>query len=343
MDNDGGDPSGTLFGWTSGYPGGNRVEWTDAQDATYGDGLRVYISPLDSGADYQTFSMKSKNGEGGARYLGNERHRLVTRIKNGEIVKYQPDNGEYRSGIKTAGSLVAPTKLGFGCRPWASGDPDNQAANMTLKCVTIYNATLSDGQIETLGGRGVASPIHLLGDSFFNNYDVLQNIEKLLTRGYVPRSQDGVGGTTLADQAIRYRDNAAKWHDATLVIGDMGFDSVTAQDAIDAINSILTNITHDRWVFLEPAPNLDNGSPTRTAYDAKMATVEAYCGAHWVPTLDLAMAESDGSAEDLAKVAARRWPTSLTVSDADFHPNHNLGAPFLGALIYDALVARGYI
>jgi hypothetical protein len=343
-DNDGGDPAGTIFSWTSGYPSGNRLEWTDAQNSSYGDGLRVYCSVFTPAAEYQGFNYNSMSqDDAGARYLGNERHRVFMTLKNSTLVRQKSDNGVLRNGIRTVGTLATPTRIGFNCRAWAPTTPDNQPTNQEMKRVTIYSTIPADSHIEVIGQTGVAPPFHTLGDSFYNLYDTMQNIEKLITQGYVGRSQDGLGGTLLSQQAERYRTNGDHFHDSTLIIGDFGMDSTAAQ-AIEAIKKILGLITHDRWIYLEPAPNTDDGTAARATHDGIVNTIRAFVGEdHFVETLVPAMAESDGSPADLAKVAARRWPTSLTVSEGDFHPNHTLGCPFLGALIHQALVDRGWL
>lgn len=342
-------PTGTVFSWTSGYPSGNRIEFIPSGGLTYGYGLQVYISPLSiGGGNYQGLASASKDGEGGARYRGGERHRHVIRFKNTELTKWLPDNGDYRQGTLGPGSLSTPTKLGFGCRAWASGDPDKPLTNGSLLRVTLYNTDIPTTHIQSIGRTGLYPAVHLLGDSFLNLYGILQKLEALIkTAGYIGMSQDGVGGTSLTEQAVRYATNNAKWRDATLVICDFGLDT-TADQTLTALKSILANIRHDRWLYMEPAPNVATGFAARTTFDEKVYKIKDFCGGsvanggRFVETLAPALLQGDGSTADNTKIAQLLWPVSLTNSDTDFHPNHTKGDGFVAGLIKDALATFGW-
>jgi hypothetical protein len=342
-----------MFTWTSGHPSGQRVEWGNSNNSTYGDFCRPYFSspPRAEGGEFIPPPQGSKNGEGGAVWVQNEIRRHLFRLKNGTIMKTQPDNGDLRETpnivgqITTITGLAAPTRIGFGCRAYHPTTADSPLTNATLRCVTVWNTDLTDQHMNALG-RGpviLKPPVHLLGDSFLNNYDVFSTLKVLaVSRGYVGFSQDGVGGNTLTQHAVRYLSLNRKFRDSTLVICEMGWDGVWADTEI-ALKSILGGITHDRWLILEPAPNQDAGTGGRAIYDEFMSKIREFAGDRWVPTLDAAMALSDASPSDIAKVAARRWPTSLTISNTDFHPNHTLGVPFMAGQIYNALVSRSWI
>lgn len=344
-DTDLADFSGHMFSWTSGYPAGNRIEFSRSNNATYGDGVRLYVAPGNPTADFLALGPTSKDGEGGAVYLRDERRKLLVRIKNNTNHKHQPDNGDLRDGTKGSGALTTPTLIGFGCRAWASGDPDSQLTDATLHRVTIWADELAAPHIASVGKAGDTPPVHLLGDSFLNLYGIGTQFMKLCTTAnkIVPFSQDGIGGTTLTQQAARYAAYAGsqreKWWHSTLVICDFGFEG-TAAEGIEAIKEMLRYIRHDRWLYMQPAPS--SALNPVTPLPEKHAIMKAWCGDHFVSTLPEAWAESDGSTADEDQIAVGRWPVSLTISETDFHPN-DAGRQFIAQCIYDALVARGWI
>ncbi|QXN67988.1 tail spike protein [Microcystis phage Mwe-Yong1] len=349
-----GDPadwSGTMFSWTSGYPSGNRVEFTVSNNNSYGDALAVYVAPGNPTANFQALIGSSKIDEAGAFWISTERHRAVARIKSNTNHKYKFDNGQIRPSVALgSGALAAPTKLGFGCRAWAPGDPDNQLTGAALKRVTIYNADAPNTVFQSLGRSAYRYPVHLLGDSFLNLYGVYQRLGALFTAAgiYVPLSQDGVGATSITQQATRYTVTFPEWQDSTLVICEMGLDGTHAEWET-AMKVILGGIKHNRWLVLEPAPNLNAGTAERAAFDERVARMRNFCGGwvqhggRMVSTLIEAMAASTGSADDLAAVAARKWPPSLTVSVPDFHPNRVAGQAFMAGRIYYGLTTAGWV
>lgn len=330
-------PSGCPFSWMSGYPGGNRVEM-DVTTTSLDKGVRLYVPLLAGGAGYQVFVATSKDGEAGGFYVGSGRRRVVIKIKNGQLIRYMPDNGDIRNGDKTVANLATPTKIGFGCRAWAATNPDLQYTGGTLHRVTIYNADLSDSIIDELGK---VSPVHLIGDSFLNLYKITSKLIDLTSPAYVGYSQDGVGGTSLAQQAIRFAANNAKWRNSTLVISDFGLDD-TAEAAITAIDDMVALLSHGRWIYLQPAPNISVGEARRSDWETRVSEIAAHCGSHYVPTLAEAYSRSNGTAGDIAEVAKELWPLSLKTSTSDFHPSA-LGDQMIAEIIKSALQARGWI
>ena len=332
--------SNTLFSWTSGYPSGNRFEWIEADDTTYGDKVRLYYSPGVPSANFQTLPVQSKMSEGGTRYIGNARQKAVTVLKSSTAIKAVNGNSVVHTDLTgTPGTIATPTLIGFGCRAWSATTPDSVASNITLHRVTLYPSAVGNPSANAIGSSGRAYPIHLIGDSFLNNYNVLMQLEKRIgPDGYIGLSQDGVGGSTLTQQAVRYAAADAKWRDATLVICDFGRET-NAVDSIAALEAILGLITHDRWIYMQSAPS----SPPGDVYDAEEAQIAAWCGDRYISTLAPAFLESDGSPADVARVAQRMWPLSLVNSAIDFHPNYTAGTPFIARLIDEALTARGWI
>jgi len=339
--------AGHLFSWTSGHPGGDRIELSDADVATYGDAIRWYLKPATPSAGYQWAATATRSDNTDAVWIhADQRKRSVVRMKSGEVFKSLADNGDLVDGTLSLGTLAVPSKIGFGCRAWAAGDPDLPASDATLHRVTIWTQDLSAPQIAAVSGSGVAAPVHLLGDSFLNLHSVLGRFQqRLQTEGkMLGISQDHAGASTLTQQAARYAAYAGtereRWWDATLVIVDGGLTE-TAEQAIEAMRTMLGYIRHDRWLYLQAAPSATLDPVV--ALPERDAIIKAWCGDHFVSTLAEAWAESDGSPTDEDQVALGRWPVSLTVSGADFHPNATLGAQFLAGRIYDALEARGWV
>lgn len=292
-------------------------------------------------------SMTSIAGET-STFPNTGRHRQLLRLKNGEQIRHQPDNGEYRevgpAELRVVTTIPDIERIMLGCS-WSIGDaaPASPAVGATLNMFAIYNRDFTEAEREAVGRTGLAAPAHILGDSFMTLYRPQHNISKLIeddTGGYWALSQDAIGGTSLAQQFIRYRDNAAKFRRSTLVIGEMGASFMMP----DALKDILAIIESDRWLILEPAPNKAQiiGAAGRAEWDRRRDELRAVCGPNWVPTLALALAESDGSAGDLADVANGIWPRSLTKSDTDFHPSA-LGDDFLAKVIVSAHVVRGWL
>lgn len=176
-----------------------------------------------------------------------------------------------------------------------------------------------------------------IGDSFLNNDTLPQVCMALIDpTGMVGHHTDGVGGSNLPQQAARFAAADPAEYEKTLVIMDGGL-SDTAGDAIAAIADMVGRLGHARWVYVQPAPF--------SAPDAAMlqtwAEIRAFVGeAHYVETWPQALALSDGSPEDEARVNAGLWPLSLTLSDTDFHPNA-AGRDLLAARIRDRLQQRG--
>ena len=293
-----------------------------------------------------SLSMFSKNGEG-VSFPGSGRHRVLLRMKNGQPVAYQPDNGEYReitSSPRVVTTIPNIERVMFNAS-WsvATQAPSALLEGGTLHSLTIYNRDLSAVEREAVGRTGIAPPVHILGDSFMTLYRPQHNISKMLedqgVAGYFGMSSDAVGSTSLEQQFIRYREAAAKWRRSTLVIGEMG----ASVGMVEALQKILRLIEHERWLVLEPAPAKTQvfGTPAREAWDAQRLEFKAACGANWVSTLEPAWALANGSADDAADVANGIWPRSLTVSNTDFHPSA-LGDEFMAWVIYTALVERGW-
>jgi len=345
LDNDVGTPTGQAFSWTSGWPGGNRVEFGTAS-AFDGTDLRLYVNPGDPSANYAAFRRTSKDGEGGGVNLEKERTRAVFTVASNEATRYQINNGEPRDVPIPFAALSTPSRLGIGCRAWASGTPDADLTDGEVHRVVVWPRKLTDAQIAEYCLRGDRLPIHLVGDSFLNVYGLFSELSTLLSNEglYVPMSQDGIGGTTLTQQAERfaaYSGERAKWYDSTLIIVDGGFEG-SEVEGIPAVNSMVSNLTHDRWLYIQSAPSgaLSSEEIAQGGTNQDLA-MQAEFPDNYVPTLERAWAESDGSPTDEDQIALGRWPVSLTGSASDFHPNE-AGRLFLANVIRSELRSRGW-
>lgn len=332
-------PSGQLFSWTSGYPLGNRIEVGPTSNGI-DYSTRSYISPTSTGADYQVLPMKSIDGEVGGVTAGSGIHRTIADLTPNTLISGQPDNGGYRSlaGI-TTGALATPTRFGFGCRAWNSGTPGDPIVNGSMTRAVLINKQISAAAIDALGRDCAYPPIHLLGDSILTNYTFSARLREE-SGIYLPYSQDGVGGSTLTEQAARFAANNEKWHDSTLVIYNYGHEEDYA-GTVTAINSILSNLNHNRWLFIEPTPSVATGEAGRDTWDATVASIKAAYPNNFVDTLSIALASGDNSAEDNAEVAKGLWPLSLKVSTEDFHTSE-AGRSMLAEIIAGALRQRGW-
>ncbi|MGR3802314.1 phage head spike fiber domain-containing protein [Marinibacterium profundimaris] len=184
-----------------------------------------------------------------------------------------------------------------------------------------------------------APGIFWIGDSFLNG-DLLpiETMALVEPNGLIPHETDGVGGSNLQQQATRFAGADPAMYERTLVIMDGGLTDSAAQ-AMAAIDDMVGRLGHDRWIYVQPAPF--------SAPDAGMlqtwADIRDHVGeAHYVPTWEGALALSDGSPEDEARVADGLWPLSLTESETDFHANA-AGRSYLAAQIHAKLLARGDI
>ena len=331
-------PSGTAFAWTSGYPSGSRMEWY----FTSTTGQFLYAKEMSPSANSFLFQNNSIEGELSKPVTGNGRHRVISAIASGLHPNKKADNGQYYASNESYSfnTIAAPTKVSFNARAW-NPTLDAPLTNINLKKVVVYNSVLSEAKIHSLGASGIKPPVHLIGDSFLNNYMVLQQL-RLITSdaGYIGYSQDAVGASSLTDQATRFANNGDHFHDATLVICDFGMDTNVA-DSIAAIDDMVSRLTHNRWLYMEPAPNIADGEAARDTFDAKVAALADHCGGRFVPTLAPALLAGDDSPEDNAEIAKNLWPLSLKTSVADFHPSE-AGREFLAGVIHDALVAKGW-
>jgi hypothetical protein len=183
---------------------------------------------------------------------------------------------------------------------------------------------------------------HILGDSFVNE-DTALNYRTVLARPSVSVTHDGVGGSTLPEQADRLALDIAS-HGKLLLIYE-GLE-VNAATAIAAIDEMRATITHDYWLYVETIYKPDQGldSETRGFWEATHAALKAYAGDRHVDTYEALAAaaisdpEDPGYAQDQADAANGVCPTSCRVDDA--HPNAK-GKTVRNQCIRERMVALG--
>lgn len=300
-------PTGQLFSWTNASNHRFEIEVNDT------DKYRLYFSQGGQYA-YPAWTAIIAGYRAG-------RHRILIEFANG-VVPYLRVNanveGQSVGGIP--GTFSAPTRFGILRNERFNAGP---ATNTTFHRVWAWSKGFTSAQRRALITYGTYNPVHLLGDSFLNLGAVQEQIALLCTDDYIAFSQDGVGGSSLADQAVRLAANTDV-HNDTLVIIDGGLSDNEAT-ALASIQSMVATIGHDRWYYVEPNY-------------ATYASVESYCGDHFVPVTAGLQAENDGSPEDLDDVANGLWPRSLR-SDAT-HLNA-AGQAIYAGLIHAFIAADG--
>jgi len=152
--------------------------------------------------------------------------------------------------------------------------------------------------------------LHIIGDSFANTTYFLPAVQSTYSGRKV--TIDGVGGSTLTQQAARYALTPALW-DRTLIIMDGGIETGPAAP----LTEIIGRTTDDRWIYVQPSPGnkatAESGAPSNfenwTDWLAEARTVVS--DAHYVAPLAALQAANDGSPTDLADVAFGCVPSSL--------------------------------
>ena len=246
--------------------------------------------------------------------------------------------------VSTSGSnaLIDGLEEGAYPIPRVAGTTRNHVATANSGTYQLKRGGTLDSEFDNITLRpDIQLPmqdIHTIGDSFVSSLVFEQELQNSFRARGSEFTSDGVGGSTLAQQKIRF-DSTPQYYDDILVIMDGGFDD-TAADAKTAIDAMVANLTHDRWVWVQPSPaeNID-GSPERAAWDADVADIAAYVGVgHYVECLTALQAGNDGSPNDLQDVADNIVPRSLrsdTIHETDY------GLSIRTRVVRDFILARG--
>lgn len=254
----------------------------------------------------------------------------------------------YPAGTKYLYINQAPSTFGD-----AVGTPNT--SGLPIKRVALWADVLTDAQLWATSRFGRAG-LTILGDSFLTGGRMRRAITEHIEDQGRPLSFgfhiDAVGGVGLDAHATRFASLTDN-HDDYLIIMEGGWDNDYAT-SVSALASIVGNLTHDNWVVVEPNPINAIGTPqrdgwndlhygasdnpgTRAFYNHVVST---YGAAHYLKTYDLMLANGDGSAGDLADIAAGQWPGNVT--DDGTHPN-TVGHELLGGLIGDYAIAQKWV
>lgn len=315
--------SGSLFTWTN--ASNQRMELTpyiNEQTALYESPPGNYTYPAPVGVT-------------GGYHSG--RRRVAISLENNQTPLWTYDAGTPSAlTTTTPGTFTTPSKFCVGRNARFN---NGVLANATIKRVTVWPRTMPAARLR---GHTVISnyaPVHFLGDSFLNNGALQEQILHLCAADYIAFSQDGVGGSSITQQAARFA-LTPDHHNSTLVIMDGGFDGTSA-DAITAINDITGRLPHNNWYYVQPNPISVNGDSGRTTWDAAQAAILAHVGAaHYITTLAELQAENDGGGTDLADVANGIWPTSMRSDSVHLSAAGNVA---MAQIIYDFVSADGLL
>lgn len=182
--------------------------------------------------------------------------------------------------------------------------------------------------------RLFTNPVHILGDSFAT-YTFEYKLENALLEIKSNISRDGVGSTSLTQQEVRFAATPEYW-DSTLVIMDGGLEDTSAA-AIIAIDAMVANLTHSRWVYVQHARRESDDEATYLAF---VDDIIAHVGAsHYVECFTDLAAANDGSANDLADIAESLVPRSLRV---DTHHETTAGTAIRTRTVANHIKAQGW-
>lgn len=257
--------------------------------------------------------------------------------------------------LAAAGSINFDQSLGSGNqmgRRIFDGGQNLSATNTgRLRTLTIFNRQISQAAFNTLMAQTSFTNLHVLGDSFVNTYSDVGNnaaraIRLLMNDGYRLFTMDGVGGSSLADQATRYSASSAAVKARTLIIMDGGVNG-DATANLAALQTIVSTCTSGRWVYVQPSPeDFIQGGASRTTWDGIQSTLLAWITANgganrYVECLTALKAANDGSAQDLIDVANNIVPTSLRLPGDPIHEN-NAGSLVRWGQIWNRIKSLGW-
>lgn len=331
----------TDLSWFNGSQGTFAVEWTRAVDATAtptllslsGRGVEIF-----QGSAAGTYEASGFNADNNfvAGSKGSKKQRLILAYSVGGRADAAYNNDTIATNSATLAAALTPTAVGFGYRIALT---DAYMTTGRLERVRYWPRRLSQAEIASAMQVKVAGKkhIHLLGDSFVNTPNLMLIRDNFLD-DYRIYTVDGVGGSTILEQAARFALTPT-YHDRLVVHVDGGLsDSQTA--AVNGALEIKAMCSAGTYLYAEPVPTVNAGTPQRATHDATVSAVVAAVGSGlFVPTLAALQAANDGSANDLADVANGLVPRSLR-SDAQ-HLN-TAGWTVYAAQIASKITALGW-
>lgn len=228
----------------------------------------------------------------------------------------------------------------------------------TIHKVYAWKGAKTQAQIEALmaaSDEGVP-PIFQTGDSFLNGNTfaegggLLDSIRVLTAGKYAMFVDDGVGGTSLTQQAARFAALPTRYRDCTFLGMEIGLDG-TGEEFVAALTTIRSLLTHDRWLCFEPVfdTNKRVGTQARTNMDGYIATIQSHLSSigksdRWAATkAGMQAAARGGNATDLADIADDIWPSDTTYWTTDGLHQRKPGQDALAAIIVAAVQAKGWL
>lgn len=317
------DGSGTYFSWTN--AAGQRFEI----DPTPANRRHASITASAGTTGFPAWNWGAIPGK--------NRRRISTSLSTGRapfmaIDDYAPS----QAAFSPSAAFTAPTRTAFMRRALTN---NNVLANSVLhKIIAIPTAFAQAGLRNFNRGFGAGYPIHFIGDSYLNSHVTEEGVLDLIDEStYYPISQDGVGGSTLAEQAARFALTPEFW-DATLVIVH-GFEG-SPTEGLEAVQEMVGRLSHDRWLLCQSNFVFPIGDPQRTPVAEFDTLAAAYAGDNYVEMFSVFAANGDESPEDDDAIADGLWPPSL-LSDA-VHANE-AGQLLYSSEIYAKLVSNGFL
>lgn len=241
-------------------------------------------------------------------------------------------------GTNTVGTVVNPNGLLHFMRAPDSGA---LATGIALQSITLWGAPMTEAQLVAANEHSPYPPLHFLGDSFLTHGQFRMPLKTTVdaTGNFVTMTQDGIGGTTLTQQNVRFQNTPQAWG-STLIVVD-GALEVTGAQAITELTSMVGSLTHDRWAYMQSNPINPIGDSRRTDWIAYDAAIRAFCGPeHYIETLPTMLASGNGSTADNNKIALGQWPTSICTDGV--HPFGD-GYSILVGLIRAHCQAQGWL
>ena len=268
------------------------------------------------------------------------RRRALVRYADGATLKVATGTASNASGtnfgVAPAGSRWSANGLMY--RQW---DSAQYFVSANLKRLIYWPQSISDAANLKRALKTRKSNIHMLGDSFVNVVSsaprLLNAIVSNLTTDYRDVRQDGVGGSTISQQATRWA-STPQFYDHTLIIMDgSGPDEDMTSVYLPKIAEIVGRLSHQRWLYVQGGINR-LWTPTEVnAMLAKHAQVQAAYPENFVATYDYMRANGTGSttgANGGAVWAADNYGDDLHTSA--------MGDTNLGACIAAELTSRGW-
>ena len=240
-------------------------------------------------------------------------------------------------GVNANGSIAAPVTLHFGRSP-ATGALDT---TVTQRVYTIFTQALTATELRRANDLSLSRrPIWLLGDSALTHGQFLVVAKNAMDDiAVISWGQDGVGTTTLTQQAVRFA-STPQAYDAMVIFAEMS-NEVDGPASIAAINDAIGRLSHDYWMYMEPNPINPIGDSRRDDWEIVQAAILAEYGASRICLrLEVMMAAGDGSAGDKARIANGLYPETIS---ADGTHLTNAGRLVDGAILVACIIDRGTV